>query len=355
MKFINQEQLKAQAQGNWIDIVNSIVPSVVPATQKPGRHVSCPVHGGKDGFRVAKDFNHSGVAFSNQDGTFGNGFKLLSWLLKVSYREALELVDGYFNGVEYGSNVVDFKPVQKSSSFEFSKVLKLWSSGKTIQQGYLSGSVAFKATQAYFKSRGLNIGLVANQDVRLVDELIYGSDKNGAMIRCPGFICAVRNASGEIQTLHRFYLTEDGAKAAVDNPRKLMGIANHKSVSGASIQFGRPNDGILGIAEGLETALSVVAATGMSCWSAISAHGIESFEPSVGVHTVVVFADKDRSLTGARAATALKERLETSGIKVIRVFPKAEISEGSKSIDWNDVLVAGGSFPTFEAIKKNAA
>ena len=63
------------------------------------------------------------------------------------------------------------------------------------------------------------------------------------------------------------------------------------------------------------------------------------------VTVVFVFADKDRSGTGERAAGALQKRLAQSGRTVCVLVPAGEIPDGAKGIDWNDVLRDGGAFP----------
>lgn len=356
MKFINQEQLKAQSSGHWVAIMHALAPDLSDALSKNGRHVPCPVHGGKDGFRLVKDFNLSGIAFSNKDGKLGNGFKLLQWLFGCSYREAIEMVDDYFAGsIKYDNTVRHLAPVQKANTGDFSKVLKLWNAGMTVAQAYHANAKSFSVVKSYFESRGLNIGLVKDEDVRLVDNLVYGKDDAGNFIKFAGFVCAVRNVSGEIQTLHRFFLDDNGHKANVENPKKMMAIADGKTVTGAAIRFGKPVDGILAIAEGVETALSVVAGTGLACWSCLTAHGVSTFEPPESVKTIVVFADKDVSETGAKAVSLLKERMAAKGVKVLKVFPKLEIAEGSKGVDWNDALLQKSDFPSFDVIKRYAA
>lgn len=60
------------------------------------------------------------------------------------------------------------------------------------------------------------------------------------------------------------------------------------------------------------------------------------------VREVMIFADKDRSQTGMRAALSLQARLTAQGISVRFVTIQEEIPETSKGIDFNDLLCRRG-------------
>lgn len=49
---------------------------------------------------------------------------------------------------------------------------------------------------------------------------------------------------------------------------------------------------------------------------------MESFEVPEGVHTVLIWADKDKSVTGEKSANVLKAKLEKRGIRVYVLLPK---------------------------------
>lgn len=158
----------------------------------------------------------------------------------------------------------------------------------------------------------------------------------------PALVCAVRSPEGEILTLHRTYLTSDGKKAPVDSARKMMPVAHDVRLGGSAIRLGQPQNGYLAVAEGLETALAATQGSGIPCWSTVNASLLAQFEPPKDVHTLVIFADKDRSRTGEIAAAQLQARLETEGVKVLIMVPPQAIPEGEKGIDWNDVLKQHG-------------
>ena len=189
----------------------------------------------------------------------------------------------------------------------------------------------------YLRRRALAV-----RDPALVSDLRFSPsetyrDENGNRTEHPAMIAAVRDANGTLVTIHRTFLTEDGRKAAVDKPKKLCALPDGVTVNGAAIRFGKAGT-VLCFAEGIETALSVAIATGLPCWSCVSAGGLERVTVPRCVKTVFIFADKDRSGTGQKVALALQRRLQNDGILSCILLPQDDISEHSKGVDWNDVL-----------------
>ena len=48
---INAKAIKEQASGKWLEILPLLDARLSDAVARVGKHVPCPVHGGKDGFR----------------------------------------------------------------------------------------------------------------------------------------------------------------------------------------------------------------------------------------------------------------------------------------------------------------
>ncbi len=141
---------------------------------------------------------------------------------------------------------------------------------------------------------------------------------------------------GKLVNIHRTYLSQDGTKAKVSIPRKLMASAG--PMAGASIKMGAPiqhKDGglMLGIAEGIETALSAALLGGLPVWSCISAHGLRSFCPPPTVKHIYIFGDNDKSGVGQDAANDSAKRLAAQGFIARVLIPD---SPG----DWNDELIS---------------
>jgi putative DNA primase/helicase len=112
---------------------------------------------------------------------------------------------------------------------------------------------------------------------------------------------------------------------------------------------------VLGVAEGIETALAAYAVARIPVWCCISAGLLECVDVPDSVRHVVIFADLDRSGTGLRSAEVLAERLSTTLDEngkpkwtVEIVIPEGPIPDGEKGVDWNDVLKKQGvdGFPS---------
>lgn len=202
-------------------------------------------------------------------------------------------------------------------------LLRLWSDSQPLT-GVCPASL-------YLVSRGLRI--TDTEDLRFRESLDYWYDgkRQGSY---PALLSAVTDPLDQLVTVHRTYLTSDGKKASIPSAKKLTKTAG--SLKGATIKLGAPTvrpDGSLGlgIAEGIETALSSAQLFGIPVWSGVSAYGLEQFVPPSDVHNVYVFADNDESQTGQNAAYRLAERLIRLGLNVRIHIPPAPG-------DWNDVL-----------------
>ncbi len=98
---------------------------------------------------------------------------------------------------------------------------------------------------------------------------------------------------------------------------------------GSAIRLCEPGD-TLGIAEGIETALSVTALFGVPCWAAISDTILKGWEPPPDVRQVIVFGDNDENSAGQAAAYALAHRLAVRD-------RSARVDLPPLGMDWNDV------------------
>lgn len=100
---------------------------------------------------------------------------------------------------------------------------------------------------------------------------------------------------------------------------------------------------VLGVTEGIETALAVMGAFNIPVWAAGNAYLLEKFVPPQGVD-VVIFADKDLPTKqhpeghGQSSAKLLLKRLWSEGIKASIKIPANDIPSGMKSVDWLDVV-----------------
>jgi putative DNA primase/helicase len=122
-------------------------------------------------------------------------------------------------------------------------------------------------------------------------------------------------------------LTADGNKAPVPNVKKLTRAAG--PLAGACIPLHDPQHGVIGIAEGIETAQAVHLASGLPTVAAYCAGNLAAYTWPPGVRRIVVFADADPA--GAAAAQSLKARAMHAGLSVPVMTPT------TPGADWCDV------------------
>jgi putative DNA primase/helicase len=103
-------------------------------------------------------------------------------------------------------------------------------------------------------------------------------------------------------------------------------------LAGAAIRLS-PATQILGIAEGIETALAAAQIFDVPVWSCLNAQGIRDFQPPADIAELIVFADHDENYVGQAAAYDLARRLALAGKKVSVQIPQ-------EPGDWLDVLTA---------------
>lgn len=144
----------------------------------------------------------------------------------------------------------------------------------------------------------------------------------------PAMVTRVTGNDGNGVAIHRTYLNRDGGKAELPIVKKIVGTL---PASSAVRLF--PVAQCLGLAEGIETALSAFVLFGVPTWAAISAGGLERWIAPGGTKRVVVFGDNDQSGTGQAAAWGLAKRLIAAGIDTEVKIPEMA------GADWNDALV----------------
>lgn len=212
------------------------------------------------------------------------------------------------------------------------KIETLWHAGVPLD----SSSTPAEVVRKYFSARHLNdLPEAFKGDLRAVESMACRNDA-GQIVRYPGLVGAVRSLDGRLVCVHRTFL-DDGKKAPLKTPKMLMAIGPDDSIAGCAIHLGEPEK-VLCVAEGIETAASVVIGTGYPCWSCVSANGLRAVQIPEKVKIVFIFEDKDRSLTGQNAAAELRARLEREGKLAVVCSISDDIPEGSHGLDWNDIL-----------------
>lgn len=135
----------------------------------------------------------------------------------------------------------------------------------------------------------------------------------------PALVALITDAlTGEPLTLHRTWIQPDGTKALLDPPRMLLG--GHRKAGGVVRLW--PDESVtmgLGIAEGVETALSLVHAHA-PVWACIDAGNMAVLPVLAGIDSLLIAADNDDA--GIRAAKNCAARWIDAGCEVSIVMPE---------------------------------
>ena len=189
----------------------------------------------------------------------------------------------------------------------------------------------------YLVRRGLGKLTRAPQALRMGVQPYF--DDGREIGRFPVMLAAVTDPQGVMVALHRTYISTDGTKAPVPQPKKLSRTTG--LLAGASIKLHEPAviDGkvVLGVAEGIETALACYLGSGIPTWSCMNAGGVRSFDWPQGLQSLIVFADNDASGVGQAAGRDLAGRAAAAGVEVRVLVP------GTVGTDWLDAYVAGAA------------
>ena len=132
-------------------------------------------------------------------------------------------------------------------------------------------------------------------------------------------VVVYRDVSGKPRGLHMTYLSVSAggevSKIRLYDPQnretlpaKKMQSVSAGSLTGAAMRIFKPEGGILGVCEGIETAVAARYVSGVPMWACGSAHGLKSLVLPDWVRELVIIADNDTNRTGIEAARALQRR-----------------------------------------------
>lgn len=278
------------AEGKW----PSLLPMLgVDPRHLTGRNCPCPMCGGKDRFRFT-NFCGKGNWICNSCG-HGSGVDLLMSMHKTDFTATVRQLR------EKLGMAKETKPIPRMSSEKTKALcLQLWKESRAISAG--------DEVERYLLGRGFappfspQLRFHASVPVR----------GHPTALTLPAMLARVSNNSGLGVNIHRTYL--DGGSKAVweedgvaQSPKKLM---PGTVPADAAIRLW-PHEGVLAVAEGIETALAVHRLTGMPCWSLICAGQMAKWTPPKGVRELHIYSDNDAKFAGQAAAFTLASKVAT--------------------------------------------
>lgn len=308
----------------------------------------CPLCYDGDGKHGGKRFRFDnkgglGTWYCQQCGA-GNGYTLIERYTGMSKVEILKFLDDGTNGLSSDTPIKRF--TFEDTDFSPGQVKK--NRGKLVEVS--AGSMSLTGNDPvslYLRKRvpGCDLSKIS-QDIRFHPGLkFYEEGEGGRFINrgtFPTMVGRAVDASGQPITLHRTYLTSEGEKAPLEDPKKQMkGI---RKLDGAAIRVvDVPESRTLGLTEGIETGFAV--ATGyryrINVWSLLNCGNLALADiPEGRFDKIIIFADHDRMdikkgyRPGEHFALLLKQRLEKLGYEV---EIKTPADEGT---DFADVWLA---------------
>ena len=300
---MNFETLINQARGRWHSILSQ---SGVDSRYLVNKHGPCLICGGKNRFRFHNRRNQ-GDWICSQCGK-GDGFDLIAKIKNIPIREAFQLIEPLISTAPVKETFN--KPVDGRLGAE-----KLWKSTISVNEGSPVWSYLTTRLNGFYPSKAIREG-----------QATHPSDKGRSY-----FIMAakVTDSDGHGVSVHKTYIMPDGQPASV-SPRKML--TSGSIPPGSAVRLTEPARH-MGIAEGIETAMSAHILFGVPTWSGINATMLKSFNPPKICNFLTIFADNDVNFTGHSAAYDLARRLKMTNPDL-----KIEVQVPSQIGDWNDVL-----------------
>lgn len=295
-----------QCRNRW----RSILPMFgIDSRYLSGKHGPCPICDGRDRFRF-DDKDGKGTFFCNHCGA-GDGVQLV--MLKTG-RPFVGVVRDIRERL--GETMQSAQVKARDPAALIRSARAMWEGSVPLTAGDCAGR--------YLATRGCHGPFAGSlrfcPSARVTDHPTRST--------LPALIALVTDPSGAPANVHRTFL--DGpAKADIPAPRKMMA---GDVPEGSAIRLAT-HRGVLGVAEGIETALRVMHRFGIPCWSLIDAEKLKRFAIPADVRDLRVFGDHDLNFVGQAATFELARHAATmrGGPDVVAVHIPA-----TPGTDWAD-------------------
>lgn len=315
---MTKSRVTQQATGKWRAVLSQLG---INDKILDGKHHPCPSSGeGSDRFRFSNKGGKGNFFCACNDGR-GDGFKLLECVNGWDFKTAAFKVEEVLG--DCGEDAEDAKKIEHAI-----RDLRM------IQRKVGSTNSDEKVV-AYLKARGIDTDKHYRRGVLFDAAVNYGLRSIGILDIMDAMVAKVLTPKGEPSTYHLTYL--DGTKKANIERNRVVATPIRPMAGGAVRLMPMGEDGMLGVAEGIETSFSAAQMFSLPVWATLNAMQMSKFVPPPGCKRLVIFADNDRSYTGQAAAYALaKNCVLKHGIEAVVEMP------AKQGTDWNDVLISGG-------------
>lgn len=371
------QYIKDRLIGQWEHVLAHFGLADQIARAAPNIQTPCPKTGeGKTKFRRFKDCHLNGGAYHNDEGPMMDGIYVIAWLNNWSLSETTKQLLRYINGNAIKRPSKKFIEQAQRARYELTEEERT-KRQKWLRRAYTQSTpIEGTLVETYLRSRGIKGDLSSLTMLRFHPNLYYKDADMPKATYHPGMLALYSDADGNPITMHRTFIAKDGqGKANVTQQKKIFQAL--ADIRGGAIRIDEPvadknGDLVIGVCEGIENALSVREATGCPMWVGYSDRVMTMVKFDPRIKTVIIWADKEPSGAGKKAADDLTERLKGLGVrsivmlpelkkekrdcdremaeylaerlKAIRVRPKVILPEVEKEkLDWNDVYVKYGA------------
>lgn len=281
------------AQGHW----RTLLPLLgVDERFLKNEHGPCPICNGKDRFRWDDEKRMGGYICSGCGA--GDGFDLARKVTGMSFVEVAKKVAEILGKPhEYERKAVNQEEIRNRQAMK-----TVWEASRRPEEG--------GAVSAYLQRR---VGcLWPSNAIREHTGLWNEGRYYHAMV------AKVVSHDDKAVNVHQTFLTEDGHKAPLTVGKKVMA---GKLPEGSAIRLG-PIAARMGVAEGIESAISASILYDMPVWACINGNLLAKWIPPQIAEEIFIFGDNDKNYTGQAKAYHLANRLEVQFKRRVTVtFP----------------------------------
>lgn len=313
--------IKNAAYGRW---GNEILPHFgIDISFLSGKHSSCPIHGGKDGFRFSDEGRGCWVCATCTGNKFMDGFNLIEKYRRVNNSKAFHMVAEYLRGN------LSLPHIQQTLSKR-----KALGQDQTQAQRQVQGAIHAKIilsqciqrTHPYLQAKGLDL-------LVLVNTKSYRVTGSAQIVRAGALIIPLYNLStGQIVSLQ--FINADGSRGYIAG--SFIANAVHTTSGVLSLSW-------IGLCEGYANAVTISMVTEAGIVMTCDAGGMVSKCQNIAAahpdKRIVLFCDNDKNGVGQQAG--LKASNLTGGITII---------PSDAGQDWNDYFKQHGFEQTRAAI-----
>lgn len=179
--------------------------------------------------------------------------------------------------------------------------------------------IADTVAERYLASRGIVGAIPGTLRFARAPAWIDGDTGQQRLFR-PALVAACQDVDGNVIGIQRTFLTNDGRKSLMRNPRLSLG-----QIRGGALRLGPESPDIM-LVEGIEDGLSLQRMfVGATVWATLGAGNLPHVDLPAGVKRMILAGDNDAP--GRAAVDAGIVAYEAKGRQVAAIFPRAEMRD----------------------------